>query len=358
MKIAILLRRLHPPGGAEKSALYLKEELDNKHSVQLFGLTKSGEPDTTSTDAVTQVDPKFNSNLPNYLYTALFGEFRTASSLKSEVRLFNPDYIIAQHELSFLAAWIGRQNNIPYTIFLHDESLLPRRSNNYSHIVESILAVRSKLYSKIISKTLERADHVIANSDFISHIYKEEYNLSNIHTIYPFVDTDAHYVNNTGEKILHVNPSRHKGIETTLDVARLLNDEEFIITGPEPKKEIQNEINQLQNVSYIGYVDSMRDVYKETKLVIYPSKWSEPFGRIPIEAGISGIPTICSGTGGLREAVGTEDLIVEDRHPSSYVEKIGLVLNNYEYYSDISKENAKKLSGKEQINKFLDIINA
>jgi glycosyltransferase involved in cell wall biosynthesis len=49
-----------------------------------------------------------------------------------------------------------------------------------------------------------------------------------------------------------------------------------------------------------------------TKVLLVPSQWPEPFGRVAVEALANGIPVVASRTGGLPEAVGDAGILVED----------------------------------------------
>lgn len=44
-------------------------------------------------------------------------------------------------------------------------------------------------------------------------------------------------------------------------------------------------------------------VYAQADLVVFPSLWPEPFGRIPLEALAAGIPVVSSNIGGIKETV-------------------------------------------------------
>jgi glycosyltransferase involved in cell wall biosynthesis len=56
----------------------------------------------------------------------------------------------------------------------------------------------------------------------------------------------------------------------------------------------------------------MKEVYESAKVVLIPSVWEEPFGRIAVKAGINGIPSIASDSGGLPESVGNGGIIIKD----------------------------------------------
>lgn len=66
----------------------------------------------------------------------------------------------------------------------------------------------------------------------------------------------------------------------------------------------------LPNVTYLDHQADMTEVYKQTKVLLVPSKY-ESYGRVAVEAAASGIPSICSMTTGLAEAMDTAALYAE-----------------------------------------------
>ena len=55
----------------------------------------------------------------------------------------------------------------------------------------------------------------------------------------------------------------------------------------------------------------MGRVFDRTRVLLMPSIWEEPFGRLPVEAGACGIPTLASARGGLPESVGDGGILID-----------------------------------------------
>ena len=51
------------------------------------------------------------------------------------------------------------------------------------------------------------------------------------------------------------------------------------------------------------------ELYKQADVVVFPSLWPEPFGRIPMEAGALGVPVIASDIGAIPEIVPDKKLL-------------------------------------------------
>ena len=107
-----------------------------------------------------------------------------------------------------------------------------------------------------------------------------------------------------GKYITYINPLYLKGIEIFRKIVKKLPRKKFIVVG----KGIEKLKNISNNVTCFGWCNDVRDIYKNTSIILFPSIWDEPFGRASIEAGINGIPTIASNRGGLSESVGKGSL--------------------------------------------------
>jgi glycosyltransferase involved in cell wall biosynthesis len=279
------------------------------------------------------------------------------SDFKKKVEKFDPDLIVTQSAHSYFAVKYCQEREAESLIFLRAWELLYNTDEIHrGNMFVSKLANRfmRPLNERMSDYILENADYVVSNSEFTASTYEKKQGVKS-EIVYPFVDIEKYNVEEKGEKILHVNPKREKGIELTLDVAGKMPEEDFILAGTTSDSEIEKRIEDLDNVEKLGYLDDMKKAYKQAKIVLVPSRWEEPFGRIPIEAGASGIPTIATDKGGLPESVGNQDLLIEE-DPEEAVKKINKVENNYEEYSQKARENAVEKSMQKQVERFRKII--
>jgi glycosyltransferase involved in cell wall biosynthesis len=53
-------------------------------------------------------------------------------------------------------------------------------------------------------------------------------------------------------------------------------------------------------------------VYGRASVLFAPAIWPEPFGRVFVEAGMHGVPSVASSSGGAPEAVGEGGFFVHD----------------------------------------------
>jgi len=264
---------------------------------------------------------------------------QTIISLGPDLRQFEPDLIISQHQLSVLGALFHYLDDVFHILMIRDKSMIPSKNTEWPLTI---------FYNRVVNFVLENTDLSFANSEYIAQEYANYWSIQPS-IVYPFVRLPDYCTSHEGEAFLHVNPSTHKGIEVTLDIARKLSSRRFIVVGDCSDPEVEREMKDLDNLEFRGYVTDMASVYAETKLVLMPTLTPEPFGRVPIEAGAGGIPTLCSGTGGLREAVGYERFVIESNDPADYQSRIKTIESNYDYYSDLARKNTKEKSAKQQM---------
>lgn len=275
---------------------------------------------------------------------------------KKDIENFNPDIIITQQECVFLGALLSNKLSCNHIFFVRGVGLtINKLGFGGSRLLSKLLnLIFEKFTNKILSYSFNKTDLIISNSHFIGNKFENRWSMQT-EAIYPFVHKENFLTETTGEKILHVSPSVSKGIDITLKVAEEI-DKNFIIVGKNPKKDILEKMNSLPNVEYLGYKSEMKEVYSQTGIAIVPSKLEEAFGRIPIEAGFNGIPSVCSGRGGLPESVGNNELCIYSNKPGDYINKINEIESNYEEYSKKASENSENKKSKNQIRKFYKIV--
>lgn len=161
-----------------------------------------------------------------------------------------------------------------------------------------------------------------------------------------------------GDKITLVNLFWKKGGLVFHDIARNLPDHQFLgVEGGYGKQ----EKGTLDNVQYMANGMDMKRVYSQTRILLMPSTY-ESYGRVGIEAMMSGIPVLASPTGGLKEALGEAGIFCSNT--AEFVTEIQK-LDDKAYYDAVSKRclewskevearTLKELEGMEQF--FNDIL--
>lgn len=74
----------------------------------------------------------------------------------------------------------------------------------------------------------------------------------------------------------------------------------------------------LGSVETIAGARSIEEFFRGAGILVVPSQWPEPFGRIAFEAMSAGLPTLASAVGGLAEFVPPEQLVVDYADPAAW----------------------------------------
>ncbi|MGA2439454.1 MAG: hypothetical protein ABSH08_00720 [Tepidisphaeraceae bacterium] len=163
-------------------------------------------------------------------------------------------------------------------------------------------------------RAFETADAVHTCSEYLRRCYLERIGVDSTALSGPLIPEDIISPRHDPLFVTFVNPSYEKGV---VFVARLA--EELATRRPDiPMLVIESRANAgtLVAVGDAGGFDLRRhpslmtapavvmprDIYGPTRLLLAPSVWDEPWGRVAAEALLNGIPPIVSDRGGLAEA--------------------------------------------------------
>jgi glycosyltransferase involved in cell wall biosynthesis len=120
-----------------------------------------------------------------------------------------------------------------------------------------------------------------------------------------------------------------KGIDTFIEVARLLPEFKFMVIGMSENLPAQIINNRPKNIEFVGRVnhDELQNYYKKAKIYCQFSR-SESFGVSVVEAMYFGCIPIVTNVGGMPELVGKAGRIVK-RIPGIISSQISEVVLNY-----------------------------
>jgi glycosyltransferase involved in cell wall biosynthesis len=200
------------------------------------------------------------------------------------------------------------------------------------------------------------ATHTIANSQFTSRKIAELLGADSF-TIYPPIKTKKYRVGyNKNGYITMVNPrTKYKGPDIFLDIADRMSNKEFLLVGPIKSPKLSQRAERTPNVTHWEWCEDMREAYAEAKLIVVPSRWEEPFGRVPAEAMVSGIPCVVSNRGGLPEVVGETGVVIDEiESVNIWIKGIHQALEQHN--PNEQKKRARKFSAENQVDKFAKII--
>lgn len=96
--------------------------------------------------------------------------------------------------------------------------------------------------------------------------------------------------------------NQEKGIETLIEVCKVLKDIPFVFAGSGPLEERIKSISNIHNVGFKKW-EELRLLIQGAKFTICPSEWYEPFGLSIVESITLGTPVIATKIGGIPELV-------------------------------------------------------
>lgn len=183
------------------------------------------------------------------------------------------------------------------------------------------------------------ADEIVALSEFDASITEHTFGRSPTIVRLPvrleeFVPDDWH-----PEALTMLNP-RHKkkGLDIVLALADRHEDIPFQVAGSLYDGADETALRERENVTYLGWVDEMRDVYRNTKLLLIPSRYQEGGPRIIAEAFANGIPVVGSDLGGIPDYVGNAGALVgEYEDVSAWEAAVRPLLDDGDRYEKVSR---------------------
>lgn len=205
--------------------------------------------------------------------------------------------------------------------------------------------------TKEILKGLRETDTVIFNTKWIKEDCKTPAKSIVIH---PPVNIKP--IKSTGDKITLINLTLEKGSYTFYRILEHLPQYNFLgVEGGYWKK--RQVKRNFPNLTILPNTDKITDIYKQTKIILMPSSY-ESFGMVASEAAMCGIPVICSPTKGLQENLGDAGIYIERTDAKAYMAEIKRLMEDRDYYKEIS-DKIKKIkidSSKElkQLDKVID----
>lgn len=156
-------------------------------------------------------------------------------------------------------------------------------------------------------------DFMFAPSTFLADWYQSLWS-ANVDVVYPPIDVEQ-VLADEHERVCttFVNPIPAKGLMVLIPLLKYFSEQRpdipFLIVSSRgnyqhmvaASKRYQFDISRCENVFITDQAVESKEIYRLARVVIVPSIWEEPAGRLAIEAGLNAIPSIVSNRGGLPE---------------------------------------------------------
>ncbi len=148
----------------------------------------------------------------------------------------------------------------------------------------------------------------IANSAFTASRYAEAFGI-HATVIPPIIDRSLYETAPDGNFVTFIGPVPAKGLDRAIEIAAACPEIPFLfveswLLSVDQRKALQARIAPMPNVTFQARTSDMKALFRQTRVLLAPSRWEEAWGRVASEAHCSGIPVVGSSRGGLAEAIG------------------------------------------------------
>jgi glycosyltransferase involved in cell wall biosynthesis len=177
--------------------------------------------------------------------------------------------------------------------------------------VATAFTVRSYGYDD--RRFFEHVDHVFTCSSFLSDFYHDRIGLLSTPLEPPIDWSDVEAPAESRAFVTFVNPLPAKGLTLFARLADMLGAERpdipVLVVESTEHPGLLNTIAEFDFTRYPQImaappVEQPREYFALTRLLLVPSVWDEPFGRVAAEAMINGIPAVVSDRGYLPRVIG------------------------------------------------------
>ncbi|WP_323090081.1 glycosyltransferase family 4 protein [Allobaculum sp. JKK-2023] len=365
-------------GGAENSIKLLAENLAKDNEVSVFCAATG----ISNKETINGVDvyrcrsdqyklPHFNDvNLFEKVRNKLL-ELKNHSMIVEYLKIvdsFKPD-IVHTNNLYGLSSelWkVTKEKGIPIVHTLRDYEIFNPLPNQI-HI--------SRIMSEYIKEKSKYVDILTAPSKYMVNYAKEASFFSNakFEVIPNAVEVDIDEIRNIIDtRMLNDEPnvhylyagmlSKHKGLDILLRAfSQIHNDSiDLTICGAGKLEPLVKEyLKRDSRIKFRGQLGNEQLVgeYKSADVLIVPSQWNEPFGRVVIEGNKFGLPVIGSNKGGIKEIVDSIQggILFQSESVEDLVNSIVYLSNrnNIKLYYNNILEKIQKYSIEKQVNSFV-----
>ena len=326
LEILFVAERLLPAmGGGERYALELLGSLAQRHDVHALWF-RDEKPTGT---AVRELPP----NVDGRAYPPR-RHLRTVSSVLSERRY---DVVVTQAKAAPAAVAAAEQAGVPSVMLLPSYvSLCPRAfipSNHCRPELGCLACANGSLLGRrkqrvVAAKraraeaAVTRATALIAPSETVADTYarwtgrRPEVAAPVVSAHPPIAGLARGHV-----AVISAEWTEVKGADLLAPIARGLADRRVVVSERRLPRPARRQLARLPHVRLAGYAP-VAELLSGASVLLVPSQWQEPFGRIAFEALSAGVPVLASAIGGLTEFVPRHGLVRPHSEPEAWLRAI------------------------------------
>ncbi len=291
-------------GGGELSNILLINSIAKNNKVIVFPMTSSSNRYPFSHN-VQVINSDYNlSGRIGYFFEKYFFYYKR---LYKYSKKYHPGKVIATRSTIYSA------NNLKlifkckfeiiiraYEDFINIKKFDPYSKSSFLRIVERYI------FKRKLKNIYKNVDRFITNSKFMAHSIQNDLGTSiNNLVIYPEINLPRIRPKfKEIEKIGFINRGKKKGEKTIIELSKENPLIQFLIFGDCISTKQRNIIN-------MGYFNDRSEMFRLIDIVLMPSLWNEPYGRVAAEAIWSGKMVLVSKRGGLPEAAPDNFFLVD-----------------------------------------------
>lgn len=258
------------------------------------------------------------------------------------------------------------RQGVPCENLTHLKNCIRLRTGKVKGIVLHLFALFQKLNAALLKKSTECFDSFIARSNELRaiHIERSALHQEQCEVVYPSLlersfrsvsgrPIEARSANGTRNVLYVGRLAWQKGIlvlsEAMKIVWKAFPDTQLIVVGTGPLTDYFQtliESSEMEKVSLVGFV-AMEEVwryYEIADVVVVPSVWREPFGRVALEAMSLGKPVVASNIGGLKEVVGDCGILVQPDNAEELSQGIMRALSEEALRNRLASEGPRRVA--------------
>ncbi|MBN1257625.1 MAG: glycosyltransferase family 4 protein [Planctomycetes bacterium] len=290
-----------------------------------------------------------------------------------EINAFRPGLLITQNMLAPASVSAARSAGVKSAVFFHAyRGITPTLFRNADALAAEPISfmnapLRSKLKWPIVKcslnlyeKAYRASDLVIANSDYTAKVIKRFF-AREAKVLYPITDITLPppHTPQVNGPILFVKPQSIKGAQVLLATVAKLPEKQFVVVGKASER-MRKKLIRMPNIEYHGWCSNMDEMYQQASLLLVPSQWPEPFGRVIVEAACYGVPCVASDAGAIPEAAGKGGILVQppDAPGVTWAYAITMALST-EHYTTLSlaaRAHAEALLKEHNAKRLLQVL--
>lgn len=349
-------------GGGEISNQILLEDFSRRgHTVVVVSMGSVVRKRIYRDGKLIVIEPFANTTAKElrHFISILFFQ-RSISKLINSIR---PDVVLATTSTIKVAARSSKRFGLPVGAVVRAMENVPGYGWKWS--IFSPRSLMKYLLHKVTigwpgGRELELVDFFVANSEFLQRKYQDAFPEKKSVVVYPALaikPTTAPFPSNI-RRVMMVGTTEAKGFDIYAELACQMPELEFHAIGDRSLG--RGETKMHGRVEVHGWYSDPIPFIDGVDLVIVPSRWEEPFGRISLEALYRHKFVLVSGQGGLPETVsGIENLIVRSSLAEDWNNRISDVIveiKNYTSETSNALELAKRFGKNRQAVNFEEFL--